>query len=88
MKNRDTETERYSSAEAKCNPQRMDKKESTKNTNIKIKWFLFHFSSASTPLKSILAVNQISVAFVSLPLFIFLENSAWYYSKLTTTKNE
>ena len=48
----------------------MDKKESTKNTNIKIKWFLFHFSSASTPLKSILAVNQISVAFVSLPLFI------------------
>ena len=45
----------------------MDKKESTKNTNIKIKWFLFHFSSASTPLKSILAVNQISVAFVSLP---------------------
>ena len=48
----------------------MDKKESTKNTNIKIKWFLFHFSSASTPLKSILAVNQISEAFVSLPLFI------------------
>ena len=45
----------------------MDKKESTKNTNIKIKWFLFHFSSASTPLKSILSVNQISVAFVSLP---------------------